>query len=531
MFDIKLVDVAGIGALSAEQLMDSVGASYRMESALTAWRLAAIAALLAQHRDVEGTDVDFEYAFVDALNKTSAEVSTALNVSAAVAAELVDYAETLDTRLPRVAASLAAGDIDWRTVKLIIDRTDSVDDWELMAELDAWFVERIGRWQGWSRRRVITAIDKRLLTVDPDAAKQRRRSATDRRDIGITATPNGMAKLWGSVDAADATAFDCALSQLAKSVCSQDPRTMAQRRADALRALTGGSTALACQCGRPTCPARPGGDESTLGHPPVVINVIATADTLAGSSNEPAYIDGYGVIDAEQLRELAAAASQRLIDKSPLDAGALCYRPSAALQRAIRCRDLACRFPGCDRPAGICDLDHTIPFDHNDPAAGGLTVPGNMKCLCRHHHRLKTHCGGPSGWRDQQLPDGTIVWTSPAGQTHRTTPAGAELFNDAPPRRRRTRARRRSTRIARSRARNHLLRPVNDAARTFQQCRKAEIEARKSRNHMRDMLFLFKGTPATSPFCTWINEPKEPEELPPDWQPPPKSPVADDPPF
>ena len=44
--------------------------------------------------------------------------------------------------------------------------------------------------------------------------------------------------------------------------------------------------------------------------------------------------------------------------------------PSAALERWIQCRDLTCRFPGCDRPATHCDIDHTTPFNHADPAAG-----------------------------------------------------------------------------------------------------------------------------------------------------------------
>lgn len=50
---------------------------------------------------------------------------------------------------------------------------------------------------------------------------------------------------------------------------------------------------------------------------------------------------------------------------------------------------------------------------------------------------------------------------------------------------------------------------------------------------MRDMLFLFKGAPSTSPFCTWVNEPREPEELPSDWTPdePATEPLPDDPPF
>ena len=32
------------------------------------------------------------------------------------------------------------------------------------------------------------------------------------------------------------------------------------------------------------------------------------------------------------------------------------------------------------------------------------------------------------GWRDQQLPDGTVILTSPAGKTYVTTPGSALLF-------------------------------------------------------------------------------------------------------
>ncbi|BAX91769.1 hypothetical protein MSG_01615 [Mycobacterium shigaense] len=43
------------------------------------------------------------------------------------------------------------------------------------------------------------------------------------------------------------------------------------------------------------------------------------------------------------------------------------------------------------------------------------------------------------------------------------------------------------------------------------------IAAPKFRNHMCDKLFIFKGIPSTSPLCTWVNEPREPEALPADW--------------
>jgi len=41
---------------------------------------------------------------------------------------------------------------------------------------------------------------------------------------------------------------------------------------------------------------------------------------------------------------------------------------------------------------------------------GTLTTSQDLKCLLREHHRLKNFLGG---WRDKQLADGTVVWTSP----------------------------------------------------------------------------------------------------------------------
>lgn len=85
----------------------------------------------------------------------------------------------------------------------------------------------------------------------------------------------------------------------------------------------------------------------------------------------------------------------------------------------------------------------------------------------------------------------------------------------------------------RARNRNREQRPINEARRKLDEARQQEIADRKFRNHMRDMLFLFKGASSTSPFCAWVNDPREPEELPPDWEPKNSEPVAQsgDPPF
>jgi len=122
---------------------------------------------------------------------------------------------------------------------------------------------------------------------------------------------------------------------------------------------------------------------------------------------------------AELIAGGAAVLPLRHPGDSPPESG---YRPSAQLQRFIRCRDLTCRFPGCDRPAECCDVDHTVPYPL------GPTHPSNLKCVCRKHHLLKTFWGGPDGWRDEQHPDGTITWTTPSGHVYTTQPGSRLLF-------------------------------------------------------------------------------------------------------
>lgn len=198
--------------------------------------------------------------------------------------------------------------------------------------------------------RIVNAVDAAVRTADPDAARERRLTAEGERS---------------------------------------DPRTMDQRRADALGALAQGRE-LGCACVQAECPVRVDDrhlDDDRAGAR-VVINVVASERTVHDNGAEPGYLEGYGVIGAEQVRQLAAAASVLVASPVTSPVEALRYQPSAALERAVRCRDLMCRFPGCSRPAVVCDLDHTVPFNHQHPAAGGPTTAENLKCLCRQHGRL-----------------------------------------------------------------------------------------------------------------------------------------------
>lgn len=511
----------------------------RGESILISRRMTAIAALL-WHRtsEAEGTSSDDPgYALITGFTRTCAEVSAAMNKSMMAANKIVGQAEALDTRLPEVARLLAEGKADWATVALIITRTNLVDD-ALMPELDRRLADRINNWQCWSRRRVINAVDTAVQNIDPEAAKERRVTADNARYVNVTAQPNGMARLDGALPAYAAAIVDRRLSEMATSVCANDTRTIDQRRADALLAISEGQ-ALVCNCDRAECPVRI--DESP-GPPRFVINVIATQETLDGSSDQPGHLEGYGVIDADQVRQIAESAALRMLSEPTVsDAAALRYQPSAALERWIRCRDLLCCFPGCDRSAWFADIDHTIPFNHINPGAGGLTVPSNNKCYCRHHHRVKTFHDGPSGWRDAQLPDGTVVLTSPTGRVYRNAPAGAELFPQMrdpcaePVPRRHNRRREKSARTALARRKLNALRKPNAETRRVNHGRRQEIDLRMWRNNMRKTLLVLKGgKPSTSPWCTWVNEPPEDVNITADWvppPPPPRIPGGDEPPF
>ncbi|MET0764692.1 MAG: hypothetical protein ABWY29_07480 [Blastococcus sp.] len=90
--------------------------------------------------------------------------------------------------------------------------------------------------------------------------------------------------------------------------------------------------------------------------------------------------------------------------------------PSPAQRRFVEHRDRACRHPNCGQPVGRVDLDHVVAY-----GAGGRTECVNLCCLCRRHHRLKTH---RRGWRFVLTRDGRLRVTTPSGITRTTRPPG-----------------------------------------------------------------------------------------------------------
>jgi Domain of unknown function (DUF222) len=403
-------------ALTDAAVVDAMAAASREENAECARRLAAIGELYAR-RAPEEDDERFNWA-VDGHASLVAEISAALNISRGRAAGQLHFAIALRERLPQIAAVFGTGTIDDRMMAALVSRTDNVEEPDALAKLDAALAKWAPKWMKMSGPKLSERIDMWVAKFDP-AGLREPRVATEDRYIGFGAiNKSGMAAVWGSMPVIDAVAVDDRLDAVADTVCRNDPRTKEQRRADALVAIAAGHTGLECGCGSQDCPAA-----AKQGEPlaQVVIQVIAEQAAVEGQSQNPGYLAGFGPVPAPLLRERAATAKLKPLVLPPpvAEPG---YRPTATQAQFVRCRDLTCRFPGCEAPAEVCDIDHTIPY----PV--GPTHPSNLKLLCRFHHLLKTFYTGLHGWADRQLPDGTVQWTSPSGKVYTTTPAGAMFF-------------------------------------------------------------------------------------------------------
>jgi hypothetical protein len=442
MFDSGVSDAAVVAAIAE-------GA--RAEAVAAARRLAAIAELVARRADGPTECAHWSCDYWDAV---AAEVAAAQNISHGMASGQMYLALALRDRLPKVGALFAEGAISARLASAIVWHTDLIKDPDTLRLVDETLARDAMSFGPLSITKTAQAVDAVVDRHDPGALRRSRVGARG-RDVVINPADreSGTASLWGSLFATDAAVLERRLSQMAHQVCDDDPRTIAQRRADALGALAAGAETLVCDCGKPDCPAGADTDPRAAA---VTIHVVADQSALDAAPDPhtsgerpsrpitpemtlaealapdpepdmpafptppPAYLIGGGTVPAPMIAELIGKGANVLPLRHPGDAPPeLGYRPSAALERFIRCRDMTCRFPGCDCPAEFADIDHTIAYPL------GLTHASNLKCLCRKHHLLKTFW---SAWRDAQHPDGTVVWTSPSGHKYVTRPGSRLLL-------------------------------------------------------------------------------------------------------
>ncbi|AEV72285.1 protein of unknown function DUF222 [Mycolicibacterium rhodesiae NBB3] len=388
---------------------------------------------------------------LDNWGAVAASVAAAQQVSLGVASHQLAIADALRRRLPRVAEVFAAGAISYRLISAVVARTRLITDRDAMAKVDIEIAARVQQWGTLSAHNTEIEIDYWVDRYDPAAVRRTEYSARGCHvDVRDPEDGSGTAWLEARLLATDAEAVDQRLDAIAATVCENDPRTHEQRRAAALGALGQLAERLVCGCEDPDCdaaqkqpsavvvhvvaheeslsddtPARLDGTNPPLFDKPLseVTWGEATAPTPPPTNGPaktpPAVLLGGGMLPAPLVAAKVAGTAKIVPIRHPGDAPPEPrYIPSALLATFIRCRDMTCRFPGCDQPAQRCDIDHTIAYPH------GPTQASNLKCLCRQHHLLKTFWG----WRDEQHPDGTVVWTCPQGQTYTTYPGSRLLF-------------------------------------------------------------------------------------------------------
>jgi hypothetical protein len=329
-------------------------------------------------------------------------------------------------RLPKVGEQLRVGTITPRQFRRIVAQTELIDDQDWAPEVDAAIADILGARGGagtWSNRRLVDMVDQVIFRHDPDAVRRRHEKAKKARSAWILPGSDGMATLGATMTAHNAAIAYNAVLALAAMVCPHDTRSRDARSSDALFALLTG-TAFECDCARDDCAAEiPDPDalavlirdreNTATAKGRVLVHVIADQTTVDGRDDNPAFMDGHGVISAAHLRDLLARDDVRVRPLNPQSGEEAetslpthlpsdPYRPSTALDTFVRARDGYCCVPGCDQPAWKCDIDHVREYDHDDPSAGGQTSPDELGAKCRLHHNLKTFA---DGWIDDQYRD------------------------------------------------------------------------------------------------------------------------------
>jgi hypothetical protein len=408
------------------------------------------------------------------------ELAHVLNCSRAAATRLADSAALLTRLLPSTWEALADGQLDWpRARALAAELLDPAREVaaEVIAAVEAAVLPRAG---GLSITGLRAAARRELLRHDAAAANRRRREAGRAADVTLRPARDGLATLASLGPAPLATAIWQTIDTYARMAKADgDPRSLGQLRVGVLgdlglrpwdtsrRPVTAHVTVVAPLATLESGVA--GNDACAVGHPPTR---AATPDSCG--RGEPADVNGEPITAAqlrkllEQLDALCPGGLQapaggslnvavvdpvngalratvtrpeleRLVRRGCADHprdGCACpvldrppsvdrYRPTPAHYRYVRTRDRTCRHPGCRNGAGWADLDHVVPH-----ADGGPTDCANLCCLCRRHHRLKTHA---PGWRFVMAPDGVCSVTTPSRVTRTSRPPGLREPTGDPP--------------------------------------------------------------------------------------------------
>ena len=500
-------DGSGLAGCSDDQLLGIISAARRQLSR-DEWTVMAAIAEFARRA---GTGVEGEFA--------ADELAAELHMSQQSAAGQMDFAAEVARRLPKTFAALGAGQIHPVHLRIIEEATRFLSGADA-AKADAFLA---GAAPGMTFGELRYAARKLVLKLDPDTARKRkeaaRREAHVRRfqeesgNAGMVARELPCDEVLASWQHVEQRALDLRAAGVPGTL--QDLRVRAYldllQERDSRAAPAGVVPAASGEAGQdqpapdqppldtgPPGPGPwngPGGPDGSGGAggpgpaprpgpdagPSVaaLVTITIPLTTYQGRSDTPGDADGYGILDGDDARDLAAAAARHprtrwcitALNPDGTAAAHAClpgrHPPSAPGPPGTgppgRRPPPGTAPPGTGPPGilsapltpitrGPCDharaetgyrpsrtLQHLIrarnarctapgcrrpaarcDLDHTVPwDQGGITCECGLAPLCRHHHK----CKQAQGWRLAQPEPGVLVWRTPAGRTYATTPA------------------------------------------------------------------------------------------------------------
>jgi hypothetical protein len=403
------VELSGLGAY---ELVEAIAGWQRMASWAAARQAEAVAELAGRvemRPRVNGREIPS----MTPQRVTGMEVAARLQLSPGAGEALVSRSVCLVRMLPATLAALTEGRIDTRRAEVVADELGRHEA-AVARQVEAEVLDLADQL---TAPRLRQALKRALHRVAPVTMEQRRDDAAADRRVTIAPGTDGMAWLEAYLPAEDATALEAAIEAAAaamKRTAPGDRRTLAQRRADAMAQMGW----LALRTGRlGSCPCGRGQRLDRRHRRPVAVQVTVAVTTLLGLDEQPGQLAGYGPVPASVARRLATKGTWRRLLTDPasgtvLDYGRTRYPPPPDLVDHVVARDRTCRWPGCDRPAAVAEIDHTTPYPD------GATAADDLGPFCKSHHIGKHH----SRWRVRQPEPGRFEWTSPTGHSYTVEP-------------------------------------------------------------------------------------------------------------
>ncbi len=415
---LEMVEVDVPGVVDDSGLLEVVAGTERAVAALHAIQARALAELDARRAAEQRAAAAATPVGRRPVGRfTGDEVAARLRMAPAAGDARVEESVRLVHDLPQTLRLLSLGEIDRGRATAVVRATAGLDADQARA-VDAAVAERAPSLPRARLRRLVAAV---VVAVDTADAETRAERAAADTSVGCTPDEDAMATLTAHAPAAE----------VLEVMQAMDAGADAARAAGATEGAGRLRWSVLLGWARGTAG---GGTGRVPSSPRVQVNVAAT--TLIGLDDAPAELVGYGPVPAGLARRLAADATWRRVlvdpatgvavgaDPGRLPAGATPvtnleppeppgpYRPGAALARLVRLRHPTCCAPGCPRAATRCDLDHVLRY----PV--GPTCLGNLRPLCRRHHRMKHE----TAWTYRVLPGGAVRWTTPTSAQHDVVP-------------------------------------------------------------------------------------------------------------